>query len=120
MLEDYLFIENNEINRKQISDLIDRYVNNNKKDIMEVKKWKRYRFKTKSIKDFRPLVFNPKYPWWCSGSAVDESHVTIVAYLPITEDLFKYWDDAFDIDFTEEEKIIFSDRFAKPDYFVES
>ena len=33
------------------------------------------------------------------------------------EDLLKYWDDAFDVEFTEEESISFSDRFPKPSYF---
>jgi hypothetical protein len=79
--------------------------------------WKRYRFYTKSVDDYRPLVFNPKYPWWCSGYADDAA--VIVAYLPADEDLLKYWDDAFDIDYTEEDKIKFSDRFAKPEYYIE-
>ena len=79
-------------------------------------KWKRYRFKTKSIKDYRPLIFNPKYPWWCSGES--DTDATIVAYLPKDDDLSKYWDDAFDIEFTEQESITFSGRFSKPDYFV--
>jgi hypothetical protein len=29
--------------------------------------WRRYRFRTKSVDDERPLIFNPAYPWWCSG-----------------------------------------------------
>lgn len=77
--------------------------------------WIRYRFKTQSIKDYRPLIFNPKYPWWCSGESDED--VTIVAFLPRSEDLSIYWDDAFDIDFTEHEEITFSGRFTKPDYF---
>lgn len=83
------------------------------------KKWKRYRFKTKSVKDSRPIVFNPKYPWWRTGFAGDDSYVTIVAYLPVEEDLYKYWDDAFDIDLEEVNEIVFSGRFPKPDYFKE-
>lgn len=80
--------------------------------------WIRYRFKTYSVDDYRPLVFNPKYPWWCSGYG--EDCAVIVAYLPKGEPLEKYWDDAFDIDQTEEKEITFTSRFAKPDYFVES
>ena len=30
--------------------------------------WKRYRFYTHAIEDYRPLIFNPKYPWWCSDT----------------------------------------------------
>lgn len=83
-----------------------------------LKRWKRYRFKTKSIEDNRPLIYNARYPCWCSGHGDD--HDIMVAYLPYNEDLLKYWDDAFDIDFSEEEKIVFSERFSKPDDFIES
>lgn len=84
--------------------------------------WRRYRFKTYSVSDNRPLVFNPRYPWWCSGSGEDstDEYDIIVAYLPKEEDLLKYWDDAFEVDFTDEETIVFSSRFSKPDYFIES
>jgi len=80
--------------------------------------WKRYRFETASVDDYRPLIFNPKYPWWCSGYHGDMSKAIIVAYLPSDEDLKKYWDDAEEITFTEEKEITFSDRFPKPEYFV--
>jgi hypothetical protein len=78
-------------------------------------KWRRYRFSTKSVNDYRPIIFNPKYPWWCSGE--NKSSVTIIAYLPETEDLMKYWDDAEDTEFTEHDEIEFTDRFPKPDYY---
>ena len=83
----------------------------------EQKKWRRYRFETASVDDYRPLVFNHKYPWWCSGYYGDMSKAIIIAYLPEDEDLKKYWDDADNIEFTEEAEITFSDRFTKPDYF---
>ncbi len=82
--------------------------------------WHRYRFKTKSVMDCRPLVFDHKYPWWCSGYeyvGFELESAIIIAYLPNTEDLKKYWDDAFDIEFTEHNEIEFSDRFPKPEYF---
>jgi hypothetical protein len=78
-------------------------------------KWRRYRFYTKSIEDCRPLIFNPSYPWWCSGYGEDRA--VIIAYLPKSEDLAKYWDDATDVEFTEEAKIIFTDRFRQPKYY---
>lgn len=80
--------------------------------------WKRYIFKTQAIQDCRPLKFNPKYPWWLTGSG--EGFVTIVAYLPPEEDLYEYWDDAEEVDVQERDEITFTDRFPKPDYFVES
>jgi hypothetical protein len=79
--------------------------------------WKRYRFKTRAVEDYRPLEFNPCYPWWCTGSGDD--FVTIVAYLPEGEDLYKYWDDADDVDVEDREEISFTDRFPKPSYFKE-
>jgi hypothetical protein len=83
----------------------------------ENKMWKRYRFKTKSIKDYRPLVFDSHYPWWCSGEGDD--YVIIIAFLAKNEDLLEFWDDAFDIEFTYEDNIEFTGRFPKPDYFIE-
>lgn len=84
----------------------------------KVKKWKRYRFKTHSVQDERPIIFNPHYPWWCSGTdGMGTEFAIIVAYLPVEEDLKKYWDDAYDIEFTEEDEITFSSRFPQPDYF---
>ena len=78
--------------------------------------WKRYRFKTYED-DYRPLIFNPKYPWWCTGYGDD--HYVIVAYLPPEEDLLKYWDDAFDVEYDERDEITFTSRFPKPEYFEE-
>lgn len=97
-----------------------------KEPLYPVKAWRRYRFCTRSVDDYRPLKSNPKFPWWCSGyslaGTIDNPEcesAVIIAYLPVTEDLKKYWDDAFGIEFTEHEKIEFSDRFPKPKYFVE-
>lgn len=87
-------------------------------------KWRRYRFYTNSVEDYRPLIFNPKYPYWCTGYGVGNdfkcSSAIIVAYLPKGEDLYKYWDDAYNVDEEERDEITFTDRFPKPDYFVES
>jgi hypothetical protein len=87
---------------------------------ISAKKWRRYRFYTHSFEDYRPLVFDPRFPWWCSGMAGDNSAATIIAWLPFDEPLSKYWDDASEIEFTEHETISFTDRFAKPEWFIES
>ena len=50
------------------------------------------------------------------GGAIDENYVIIVCYLPKDEDLFKYWDDAYDIDSIETDEIMYTDRFKKPDW----
>lgn len=77
---------------------------------------KRYRFKTKS-KDFRPLIDMKliHMPWWCTG--YDSSYnAIIVCYLPKEEDLFKYWDDAYDIESEEVSEITYTSRFRKPEW----
>ena len=82
----------------------------------------RYRFRTKSVEDFRPLIdlATIKMPYWCTGYGLDGDFETanaiIVCYLPKTEDLFKYWDDAYDIEKEECDEIIYTDRFPKPDW----
>lgn len=85
---------------------------------MLMQKLIRYRFKTNAIDDYRPLIdmADIKMPWWCTGTAGDESYVIIVCYLPVDEDLHKYWDDAYDIEETEEEEIKYSGRFPAPEW----
>lgn len=79
-------------------------------------KFIRYRFKTKAKEDYRPLedMSKIKCPWWCSGEGDD--YVVIVCYLPKGEDLFKYWDDAYEIEAQEADSITYTDRFPKPDW----
>lgn len=76
----------------------------------------KYRFKTKAIDDYRPLVDMKEIqmPWWCTGEG--EDHVIIVCYLPERENLKKYWDDAYDIEREERNCIVYTDRFPKPDW----
>lgn len=83
----------------------------------------RYRFKTKSVDDCRPLVdmATIKMPWWCSGYGYiglesDEAYAIIICYLPTGENLFKYWDDAYDIEEEKTDEIIYTDRFPKPEW----
>lgn len=80
----------------------------------------KYRFKTKSVEDFRPLIFNPAYPWWCTGTADNDSYATIVCYLPQNENLLSYWDDAYDIDCEKNTEIQFSGRFPRPNWYKEN
>lgn len=84
--------------------------------------WKRYRLKTYSVEDSRPLIFDARYPSWCSGYGEDHNgeYAVMIVYLPEGEDLLKYWDDAFDVDVEDREEITFTDRFPKPSYYVES
>jgi len=77
---------------------------------------KKYRFETKSVDDYRPLIDTKdiQMPWWCSGTGDD--HATIVCYLPDEEDLIDYWDDAYNIEIEEVDEIKYSSRFAKPSW----
>lgn len=80
----------------------------------------RYRFKTKSVDDPRPLVdlAEIKMPWWCTGYGEKngEEYAVIVCYLPSNVDLAIYWDDAFDIDVEEVDEIKYTGRFPKPEW----
>lgn len=77
-----------------------------------------YRFKTKAVEDYRPLVDMKEIqmPWWCTGFAADDSYAIIVCYLPRYEELEKYWDDAYDIEFKRVSEIVYTDRFRKPEW----
>ena len=81
-------------------------------------KFIRYRFKTRSVNDFRPLedLAEIQMPWWCTGESDDGSYMTIVCYLPAGENLLRYWDDAFDIDADERHEITYTSRFPKPSW----
>jgi len=85
--------------------------------------WIRYRLKTKSVSDWRPLVYDPRFPSWCSGYGGDEEAGTafavIIIYLPEGEPLSKYYDDAFDVTADDSDCIVFTDRFPKSKSFVE-
>lgn len=79
----------------------------------------RYRFKTNSVSDPRPIVdMAPiKMPWWCTGySYTTHECAIIVCYLPEGESLYKYWDDAFDVEAENVGEIKYSDRFPKPEW----
>lgn len=82
---------------------------------------RRYRFKTKSVKDFRPMIDMAPIgmPWWCTGTATNGSYCIIVCYLPNNEDLHKYWDDAYQIEVEDADRIIYTDRFPKPEWLRE-
>ena len=74
----------------------------------------KYRLKTRSIEDYRPLIdmSEIKCPWWCSGEG--EDYAVIVCYLPEGEDIQKYWDDAYDVEKETVDSITYTDRFPKP------
>ena len=77
--------------------------------------FKRYRFTTKEA-DYRPVKFPPPGPWWCTGYDSSDNAI-LVCYLPSKVDLKEYWPEAENIDYTEEEQIVYTSRFPKPKWY---
>jgi hypothetical protein len=73
----------------------------------------RYRFRA-NCDDPRP-VQRPKWPWWCTGYGDD--YATVVAYLPVGEDIYDWWPEAENIDVEPYAIITFSDRFRRPHWY---
>ncbi len=78
-------------------------------------KWIRFRFHA-NFDDSRPILWPPLGPTWETVLAVDESHATRVAYFPKEQShrLKEFWPEADQITFTEEDKIVFTERFPCP------
>lgn len=76
----------------------------------------RCRFRTKA-EDYRPVNWPIKHPYWCTGYGDDYS--IIVAYADDEAEIMRNWPEAYDLDSEERDKYVFTDRFAKPDWFVE-
>ncbi len=89
-------------------------------------KWLRARFKS-SADDFRPIYDNdknPEGPWWCTGYEDDflsdeRMKAIIVAYVKSEETLLKQWPEAEDVEYEERDDVTFTDRFPKPEWWVE-
>jgi hypothetical protein len=84
-----------------------------------VTSWDRIRFHA-SADDHRCVVWPPLGPYWRSGEG--DGYSIIVAYLPAgtkNSVLKKYWPEASAIDRMQEGvQIEFTDRFAKPDWWL--
>ena len=68
-------------------------------------------------RDYRPVIWPIKYPYWCSGES--STDFIIVAYVDSLDELYKQWPEAHNIDSEEVKKIEFSSRFPKPDWYTE-
>lgn len=69
--------------------------------------------------DWRPINFPPPGPAWCTGYAADESYSTVVAYVADENQIREFWPEATNIEIDEHAKIIFTDRFPRPDWWPE-
>lgn len=85
----------------------------------KVKSWDRVRFKANE-EDYRCVPWPPMGPYWCSGFG--DNYAIVVAYVPhgtTNAKLKKYWPEAKEVDRMKESiQIEFSDRFAKPDWWI--
>ncbi len=78
----------------------------------------RARFKA-NYDDWRPVKWPPIGPCWCTGYAGDESHSVVVAYVESENQVREFWPEATDIDGEPRDTIVFTDRFARPDWWPE-
>lgn len=79
-----------------------------------IPKWNKWHIVTKSMDDYRPVVFNEKYPWWCTSENIHAANIH--AFLPGGEDVKTYWPECEVIDVAAYEELHFSDRMPKPDW----
>lgn len=87
---------------------------------MKTKSWDRIRFKA-NLEDYRPVLWPPPGPYWCSGES--DTHSIVVAYFPKGSSdkmIKKYWPEAEEIDRMQEgTSLEFSDRFQEPEWWKE-
>ncbi len=74
--------------------------------------WARFRA---DLDDFRPVMWPPPGPYWCSGEGDDYS--IVIAYLRPGQRVQQWWPEASEIDAQPVDRIQFSDRFACPDWW---
>ena len=66
-------------------------------------------------KDYRPVIWPIKYPYWCTGE--NNKDFILVCYIDTLDNLYKQWPEAENIDYEEIDKIEFTSRFPKPDWY---
>ena len=79
-------------------------------------KWLRCRFRA-YVEDFRPVKWPPVGPYWCSGYGDD--HSIVIAYVKSESQVEEYWPEASFVEVVETDNITFTDRFQKPDWWIE-
>jgi hypothetical protein len=67
--------------------------------------------------DPRPVNWPIKHPYWVTGYG--ETYAIIVAYADDTAEIMRNWPDAEYIDWSHVTHYTFTDRFQKPEWFVE-
>jgi hypothetical protein len=77
-------------------------------------KWIRARFHANED-DYRSMVWPPPGPYWCSGYG--EDYAIVVAYVRTEDQIYAGWPEASEVDLTRGVDLVFTDRFAKPDWW---
>ncbi len=78
----------------------------------------RVRFHT-NYADPRPVKAPAPYPFWVTGYSGTGEYATVVAYVDDQDQLLEYWPDADHVDAEPATEIKFTDRFPKPDWWVQ-
>lgn len=73
----------------------------------------RVRFKANG-RDYRPVNWPVKHPYWCTGKAVDNAHSIVVSYADDEQYIYANWPEASDLDVQECAEYTFTDRFPRP------
>ena len=74
----------------------------------------RARFKANE-KDYRPINWPVKHPYWCTGYG--DGYSIVVAYADDEAEILRNWPEATEIDIEEVSEYIFTGRFPKPSWF---
>lgn len=74
----------------------------------------RARFETNED-DYRPVLWPPPGPFWCTGYGPDSA--IVVAYAADEAEILKFWPDAQNIDAEPSDSYFFSSRFPQPDWW---
>lgn len=77
-------------------------------------RWIRARFHA-DADDYRPVKWPPPGPYWCTGHGDDYN--IVVAFVKTEDQIKEYWPEAEDIDVTQENKITYTERFSKPEWY---
>ena len=79
----------------------------------------RARFSLVGVKDWRPVVWPIKHPYWVSGYDSADQPV-IVAYADDEAEILRQWPEAeLPLDVEPASGYMFTDRFPKPEWFIE-
>jgi len=75
----------------------------------------RIRFKTNN-KDYRPVNWPVKHPYWCTGYG--DEYSIVISYADTEEYIYENWPEAIDLEISKCKEYIFTDRFPRPEWLI--